>query len=335
MRRRTLIINLVLVLLLVAGGVTAYFMVFGDRPAEATPQQRTVAVAQGTVTASVTSDGTVQSANVARADFTTSGRVTEIPVKVGDVVTQGATLAKVDATEPEAELAMAKKNLTAAKEAQVQVDQAKAAVESAQRKVDGTVLKAPMAGTVVAINGSAGGLSNAEKGFIQLADLSKLEISASVPEADATRLKPDQSATVTWNALTGVSVTGKVASIAPTAVSSGSVVSYPVVVALDSIPEGAKLGQSVKLTVIVEQIDNTVYVPNAALRSAGGRNMVTVVAGGQSLTRPVEIGLKGDSFTVITSGLAPGEHVVLATAQTGNIQLPPGFNPGLRGGGPR
>ena len=50
--------------------------------------------------------------------------------------------------------------------------------------------------------------------------------------------------------------------------------------------------------------------------TAGG-GMVTVVANGKQESRLVQIGLKGDSFTVVTSGLSVGEQVVLATATTG------------------
>lgn len=349
MKRKTLIINIVLGALLVAGGVVAYLMLTGDEPATATGV-RTVAVQQGTVTSTVTADGTIGSANSMSADFVTAGRISAINVKLGDVVAAGAVLATVDATEPNAELATAKKNLTAAKEAlsradengksqaQNQVDQAKSAVDAAQRKVDGTFLKAPMAGTIVAINGAVGGQSSPTgqnaTSFMQLADLGKLQVNATVPEADATRLKMDQSAAITWNALANTTANGKVTSISPTAAASGNVVSYPIVVMLDTIPNGVKLGQSVRLTVTVERVEDAIYVPNAAVRSVGGRSLVTVVAGGKQEARLVEIGVKGDSFTAVTSGLDVGEQVVLATATTGgnNNQFPGGFFPGGGGG---
>jgi macrolide-specific efflux system membrane fusion protein len=303
-------------------------------------------VQQGTVTATVTADGSIASANTMSADFVTAGRVTAINVKLGDVVAAGTVLATVDATEPNAELATAKKNLTAAKDAlsradsngksaaQNQVDQAKSAVDAAQRKADGTVLKAPMAGTIVALNGAVGGQSSPggqnATSFIQLADLTKLQVNATVPEADATRLRNDQVCTITWNALAGATATGKVTSISPTASASGNTVSYPIVVALDTIPNGVKLGQSVRLTVTVDRVEDAIYVPNAAVRSTGGRALVTVVANGKQEARLVQIGLKGDNFTVVTSGLSVGEQVVLATATTGGNtnQFPGGLFPG-------
>jgi RND family efflux transporter MFP subunit len=208
-------------------------------------------------------------------------------------------------------------------------------VAAAQRKVDGTVLKAPMAGTVVAVNGAAGGSSNVQSGFIQLADLAHLQIKASVPEADATRLKLGQTANVAWNALADARVTGKVSAISPVA-ATGNVVQYPITVALDTVPDGAKLGQSVKLTVTVDQVQDAIYVPAAAVRTAGNRTTVIVVKDGTQETRIVEIGLKGDSFTVIVAGLSVGEQVLLATVSgtTNQNQFPiPGGGGQFPGGG--
>ena len=113
-----------------------------------------------------------------------------------------------------------------------QVTEAKAAVTEAERTVAGTVLKAPMAGTVTAINGSIGGSSagssastgadggGGSTGFIDLANLASMQVSASFAEADATKLKLGQAAAITWAALAGATAQGKVASIAPTATTS-------------------------------------------------------------------------------------------------------------------
>ncbi len=344
-RRQTFLLNAVLGILLLTGGVTAYVLLTSGKPATATTL-RTVAVAQGTVTATVSADGSVESATSMTADFATPGQVTGILVKVGDLVASGQTLATVDATDVQADLAAAKRNRTSARDAldraeaggnadaianaQNQLDQAQANVAAAQRKVDGTVLKAPMAGTIVAVNGAIGGSSNVQSGFIQLADLAHLQIKASVPEADATRLKVGQIATVTWNALADARVTGKVSAISPTA-TAGNVVQYPITVALDSAPDEARLGQSVKLTVTVDQVENAIYVPTAAVRTAGNRTTVIVVKDGKEETRAVQIGLKGDSFTVVTEGLSLGEQVLLATVSGTTTNQNPFQGPG--GGG--
>src|SRR4051794_20102162 len=97
LRRPTLVLNAVLSVLVLVGAGSAYVTVFPSKPAAATSSgtQRIVAVSQGAVTSTVSASGSVASANVANATFVTSGTVTEIDVKVGDVVKKGQLLAKV------------------------------------------------------------------------------------------------------------------------------------------------------------------------------------------------------------------------------------------------
>ncbi|MEV0267242.1 biotin/lipoyl-binding protein [Hamadaea sp. NPDC050747] len=369
-RRRTFLINSVLSALLVGGGAWAYTLLNGDGGGSTgTSTARTGTVAQGTVTASVTASGTVASATTMNHNFVTSGTVTSIKVAVGDKVTKGQVLATVDGTETAATLATAKANLTDAKEALAdakdefdddsdQVEQAQRSVTSAQnaydsakRAQDGTTLKAGMAGTVTAMNGTVGGSSSGSSSssggtgnsassssgssaFIVISDMDKLQVSASVPESDATRLKLKQSAQVTWNALANTSVEGLVTTISPTSTTSGGVTSYPIVISLNTVPTGAKLGQSVSISVVVSKVENVLYVPAAAVKSAGNLKTVTVVTdSGAQETRTVTIGVEGDTYTEIKSGLTAGEKVVIATVTTNSTttnQFPGG---GQFGGG--
>lgn len=380
-RRRTFLINSALSVLLVAGGVWAYTLLKGDSTANASSSStRTGVVQQGTVTATVTANGTVASAVVMNHNFVTQGTVTQIKVVLGAKVTKGQVLARVDDTETAATLATARENLTAAKDALTRAEQdadaakiayadsdavkqaqrtvnsAQNTVDSAQRAENGTTLKAGMAGTITALNGTVGGSSsgsgnsgsggNGNSGnssssgasaFIVISDMSKLQVSASVPESDATRLKLQQTAQVTWNALADTSVDGIVTGISPTSTTSGGVTSYPIIVSLNSVPAGAKLGQSVSLNVVVSRADNVLYVPAAAVKTTGTNRTVTVVtsAGAQEV-RPVEVGVEGDSYTEIKSGLELGERVVIATVTTGTNtnQFPGGNFPGGGFGGP-
>jgi macrolide-specific efflux system membrane fusion protein len=190
-----------------------------------------------------------------------------------------------------------------------------------------------MAGTVVALNGTVGGKSSAtgssagaSTNFLQIADLTKLQVKATLPEADATRIKAGQVGAVTWNALSSARANATVTALSPTP-SSGNVITYPLTATLDTVPEGARLGQSVRLTITVDEVRDAINVPTAAVTSVAGRNIVTVVVNGKQEIRAVQIGLKGDSATVILSGVQVGEQVVLATVSGttgGGFQLPGG-----------
>ena len=392
-RRPTLLLNAALGAVALAVALWSYHVVAGSPVASAGgsgERQRVVAVTQGTVTSTVSASGSVQSATTAAASFVTAGTVTEILVRVGDVVAKGQHLAKVDPAAAQSQLDTATANLAAARQslsranataadaatianASAQVTSAEAAVAAAQRAVDGTVLTAPIAGTVIAVNGAVGSQSGSagasgasgsggsgagsggsgtggsggagssgpastsgSSGFVQLADLTAMQVSASFAEADATKLKVGQVAAVTWNALSGARATGKVLTISPTATTQNNVNSYAVVVSLDTLPGGVRIGQSTTVQVTVAQADNVLRIPLAALREAGGQRTVQVQSGDKIEVRTVEIGIRGNQFVEITGGLSPGEQVVI-TMQTTTIPTtnPRGVIPGgnIPGGG--
>ena len=246
------------------------------------------------------------------------------------------------------------------------VEQAQIAVDEAQAAVDGTVLKAPMAGTVTAVNGTLGSSSSgtgsssssssgggnqggggtssgsstststSSAGFIAIDDLTHMQVTAAFAEADATKLKEKQVATVTWNALSGTSQSARVAAIDPSATTSNSVVTYGVTLTLDKVPPGAKVGQTVSVAVTTGSVADATFVNSAAITTVGNRHSVTVLANGVQQVRSVEIGLEGDEATQITSGVEAGEQVVLkaatTTTGTGN-QFPGGGGLGNFGGG--
>jgi membrane fusion protein, macrolide-specific efflux system len=370
--RPAVLVNIGLAVLAVCGALWAVQTVRGPATADAAgagPQQRAVGVTQGDVTSTVSASGSVQSASTASANFATNGTVTEILVKVGDTVAKGQTLAKVDPTLVQAQLDTANANLTAARanlnevedsggdaaavaSASASVSTAEAEVVSAQAAVDGTVLTAPIAGTVTAVNGSVGSSSGSSSGgnganggtgdetsgssgFIALADLTTLQVDANFAEADATKLKVGQAATITWSALSGTRATGTVRTVAPTATTQNNVNSYAVVVGIDTPSAEMRLGQSTTVQVMVAEAQGVVRVPTAAVRGTAAQRTVDVLVGGRTEARAIEVGVEGNQFVEVTSGLSVGEQVVV-TVQTGgtgtNNQFPGGGFQGPGGG---
>jgi membrane fusion protein, macrolide-specific efflux system len=101
------VLNLTLAAVVLASAVTAYLLFFRtDQPA-ASATRPSVAVARGEVTASVSSSGTLQSSQTASPQFETSGTVTQIMVKVGQVVAKGTAIAKIDPASADRQLRMA------------------------------------------------------------------------------------------------------------------------------------------------------------------------------------------------------------------------------------
>ena len=160
-------------------------------------------------------------------------------------------------------------------------------------------------------------------------------VSINISEVDVPQIKVGQQATITFDALTNKSFTGKVEGINTTGVVSSGVTTYPAVIVLDE-SEGDILPNMSATANIITKIDNNVLlVPSAAVQTTGTTSTVKVLINGQVTTIPVEIGDSSDSQTVITSGLSEGETVITGSASTSNSSTSPfsGFRLGGFGGG--
>ena len=196
--------------------------------------------------------------------------------------------------------------------AQQQVNNAQLALTQAQQKLAGTVITAPVAGRVLSVGGTVGSAENpGGTGFIVLGGVSDTEVTAMFTETDVAHLAVGQPATITLPDRTGQPLTGKVSQVSPAGTTSGRLVRYPVMVAFDQVPTDLLYGQSANVVITTQSVSNVLYVSSSAVRpGADGSATVTVRANGQDQQRTVQIGLRGDQYTEIRSGLSEGDSVV-------------------------
>ena len=163
-------------------------------------------------------------------------------------------------------------------------------------------------------NGSTGSSSSSggSSSFAEIVNTSKMTMTVAFSESDVSSLKVGQSATVTLDALTGVELGAHVTSISTVGTTSSSVVSYDATLTLDQRDSRVKPGMSASASVIVKQAQG-VTVPNAAITGTGSLATLNVVKDGKKISQQVVVGLKGDSRTVIISGLQAGDQVALTT----------------------
>lgn len=353
--------NGALAVLLLGGAALAYTQL-GTGQAAGETAVRTVTASRGSVVAAVSASGAVESAKSRALSFGTSGTVEKIYVKAGDKVGKGDILARLDDDAAQESLSAAKATYDSALDdgtgtAQLYAAYVKArnAYRQAQRTVAATVLKAPFAGTVTAVNGSVGGSGSGSgqesgqssgqssgqtqtqsgSGFAEIADTGRLQLVGAFTESDAGKLKQGQTATVTFDALPGVSATGKVTQIQPVASTSDNVVQYPVTITFTEVPGQVRLGQTATVEVVVGRADNVITVPSTAVSTSGGQTTVTLLRNGRQTRTPVEVGVRGTTLTEITSGVSEGDQIVppaTTTTTTGGNQRQFGGG-GFPGGG--
>jgi multidrug efflux pump subunit AcrA (membrane-fusion protein) len=234
--------------------------------------------------------------------------------------------------------------------AQANVDSAQLSVQSAEKAVAATTLRAPMAGTVTAIDGSvgqtvsggssssssssssstgsngasvAGGLgggsassssSGASGGssFITLAQVSRFKMEVSLSESDIGSVKVGQPATVTVNAASGEQFAARVTDIGVLSSSSSSGSSSSAV----SYPVTLSLDQTAKrlkagMSATADIVTSEVTGLAVPSQALSGSTVTVQAADGTQTTRRVQTGVVGDATTQVVSGLKVGDKVVV------------------------
>jgi macrolide-specific efflux system membrane fusion protein len=226
------------------------------------------------------------------------------------------------------------------------VEGALAKVREAERVLSETTLYSPAEGTVGVINAKIGeqvagsgdtvahsvteaaaGTPGAEPpgtvsggsgGFITLTDVSTLQVEARFSEADAARIRPGQVATITFEALGGRQIGANVVSVDSLETVENNVVTYNVKLLLVRAEEGIKPGMTASVDVTVAERRGVLRLPTSAVSPREGQATVTVLLpDGETETRTVRTGLKGDDDIEITSGLKEGDRVVLQPGRPG------------------
>ena len=154
--------------------------------------------------------------------------------------------------------------------------------------------------------------SSGSSSFAEIVNTRKLTMTVAFSESDVSKLKVGQAATVTLDALSGVELGAHVTEISTVGTTSSSVVSYDATLTLDQRDSRVKPGMSASAAVIVKQAQG-VTVPNSALTGTGSLATLNVVNDGKKVSQQVVVGLKGDTRTVIISGLSAGDQVALTT----------------------
>ena len=198
----------------------------------------------------------------AQLAFSSIGQVTAVDVKVGDRVSAGQTLVRLDTTIQEARVREAEANLLAAQVQydyqkrlgvdEVHIESAEADVARMQALLDSEkailesqfVLVAPFNGTIVSVDIAPSETVVPGQVVILLGDLSAYQIETTdLSERDVTRVQVGQSTNVFIEALEE-EFTGSVIDVDRISTTLGGDVVFKVTIELDDQPEGLLWGMS-------------------------------------------------------------------------------------------
>jgi len=217
------------------------------------------------------------------------------------------------------------------KSLQLTLEQKENALEDAKEKLKDYYVYAPFGGEISQVSVSNGdAVSSATSLAILITDQKIAELSLN--EIDMAKVQVGDDATLTFDALPDLTLSGKVIEVDPIGIESQGVVSYTIKISLDKNDERLKPGMTVNADIITETKKDTLLLFNSAVKTQGDSNYVEVVnkedisassemKNGVALNtapkrQPIKIGISNDEFTEILSGLNEGDYVVLKTVNS-------------------
>ena len=150
------------------------------------------------------------------------------------------------------------------------VRQAQSAVDTAEVNLSKTIIESPIDGVVVARSVDVGQTVSANMSaptlFILAADLSKMEVDASIDESDVGRVKVGQPVTFHVDAFMDDTFTGNVLQVRLNPTVDSNVVTYTTIIDAPNPTMQLKPGMTATLAIEVGRHDHVLRVPAAALK---------------------------------------------------------------------
>jgi RND family efflux transporter MFP subunit len=288
--------------------------------------------------------GPLRASNSAFVKARVAGELQGLVLREGDRVSAGQVVARIDATESQARVRQAQQQAEAAR-AQVDIARrsfdnnrslveqgfisktaldtsaaslaaaeasfraAQAGADLANKSLEDTVLRAPMAGVVAQRLAQPGERLAVDTRIVEIVDLSRLELEASLSPADSLLVRPGQEAVLS---IEGASQTlsAKVLRVNPSAVAgSRAVLAY---LAVQSNP-GLRQGLFVQGRLSVGTLQ-VLAIPLAAVRTDKPLPYVLLIQDGAVVHQTVELGARGEQADQTMVGIKglPERAVILS-----------------------
>ncbi|MEK7519901.1 MAG: HlyD family efflux transporter periplasmic adaptor subunit [Patescibacteria group bacterium] len=210
------------------------------------------------------------------------------------------------------------------------VQQREDALVSAEQVLADHAVRAPFDGVIAKVDVQH--MDSVGSGAIVATLITKQRFAEiSLNEIDAATVQVGQKATVTFDAIEGLGITGQVAEVDAIGTVTQGVVTYNIKIGFDTQDDRVKPGMSVSAAVITDMRQDVLTVPNGAVKMQGDAHYVEMFDeplfaaqdGNQGVPsavppqrRSVEIGISSDTHTQITAGINEGDEVVTRTIGT-------------------
>lgn len=371
MKKKPIIITLALI------GVAVLIWFFFLKPSPVVTTFSSETPHMGHIAETVTATGTIQPVDTVAVGTQVSGTVQAIYADYNSVVKKGQLLAELDQSLFVASVNQAKGNLAAAQSqlsyqnsnltrqkklfsvgaisqadydnaqyeynsARANVSTQKASLASAEKNLSLSRIYSPIDGTVLSRNVSEGQTVAASFStptlFTIAKDLKKMQVQASVDEADVGNIKDSERVTFTVDAFLGQTFDGTVQEIRLSPETSSNVVTYTTIINAPNDDLKLKPGMTASIIIYTKEADSALLIPSKAAAytpAAPGKDalytlvrasdtsalkdnerFVWIKKDNQLVQKRIIIGLDDNTQLEVLSGINPTDQVVTAEAQT-------------------
>jgi membrane fusion protein (multidrug efflux system) len=289
-----------------------------------------VAAVTDTVIDAIQATGQIEAVQQIELRPEVDGRITGILVREGARVARGTALFKIDDAELSAEVARARADRDLARQnfertkallaeqasSQAELERADAAARSAeaslallQVRLNRTTVRAPFAGVMGARTVSVGDYVTTQTPLATLQTINPQRAVFTVPERYAAILERGQKVEFQVAALADRTFTGTVDFVDPVVQLPGRTITVKAVV-----PNGdnaLQAGMFIEARLATAVRPSAVVIPEDAVVSLQGTDIVWVARDGKAARRQVTLGVRTPGFVEVREGIEAGEQVVV------------------------
>jgi len=196
--------------------------------------------------------------------------------------------------------------------AQTALEQARANLRMTQARLDYTVIRAPVDGTLIGRSVEPGNIVQPGKELMVLAPAGETQVVVQIDERNLAQLALGQKALGSADAFPGQRFAAELVYINPGIDALRGAVEVKLKV--PDPPDYLRQDMTVSVDIEVARSANAVVIPTDAVRDAAGvQPWVLVVTEHRATHQPVKIGLRGDGRVEVLQGVAPGDRLIPAT----------------------
>lgn len=293
-----------IILVALAGLAVALYFIFRNGSTE-NVEWKTARVERGDITVTVTATGTLNAVTTVQVGTQVSGIISRILADFNSVVHQGQVIALLDTTYLAAAVedasAALERNQIQVKQTRRELDRmqilfdekvvaqadydaalsawetavsssrsAQANLNRARINLRYATITAPISGVIVSRNVDPGqtvaASFNTPTLFTIANDLTKMQVQASIDEADIGKIKVDQEVTFTVDAHENMSFTGTVSQVRLQPTVLNNVVNYTVIIDVPNPDLKLLPGMTANITIKIAEVKEVLKVASAALR---------------------------------------------------------------------